>query len=278
MDTWNQELFISKLRIAEILLLFENTTDSQIESIYLKASKILPERPEPFSYLSTFFRKKDKFDECIRYGLEALKLKPDINKFQLFLDLSAYEEIPFDELCVCFYWKEEYEKALPFCEKYEKLQPSERASANIKFTKMELEKLKNKKPVKLVANIIMKNEEEVIIRCLESVKEVVDEFVLCDTGSNDKTVEIAENWLKENKKKGKVVKHKWKDFSWNRNLCLKEIEADPNSTIFGFILDADMRLEKGTGFEWKNNLKPGHFYMVNQKMSPEVKSINLKTG
>ena len=39
--------------------------------------------------------------------------------------------------------------------------------------------------------MIVKNEEAVLARCLDSVKEVVDEIVIVDTGSTDKTKEIA---------------------------------------------------------------------------------------
>lgn len=39
--------------------------------------------------------------------------------------------------------------------------------------------------------MIVKNEEESLARCLESVKGIVDEIVIVDTGSSDKTKEIA---------------------------------------------------------------------------------------
>ena len=38
--------------------------------------------------------------------------------------------------------------------------------------------------------LIVKNEEEVIARCLNCVKKFADEIVAVDTGSTDKTVEI----------------------------------------------------------------------------------------
>lgn len=41
--------------------------------------------------------------------------------------------------------------------------------------------------------MIVKNEEEVLERCLDSVKDLVDEINIVDTGSTDKTVEIAKN-------------------------------------------------------------------------------------
>lgn len=42
--------------------------------------------------------------------------------------------------------------------------------------------------------MIVKNEEEVLARCLDSVKDIVDEINIIDTGSSDKTVEIAKEY------------------------------------------------------------------------------------
>ena len=45
---------------------------------------------------------------------------------------------------------------------------------------------------KLSLCAIVKNEENSLSKCLESVKNVVDEIIILDTGSTDKTVEIAQ--------------------------------------------------------------------------------------
>ena len=39
--------------------------------------------------------------------------------------------------------------------------------------------------------MIVKNEEKVLKRCLDSVKDIVDEIIIVDTGSKDNTKEIA---------------------------------------------------------------------------------------
>lgn len=60
------------------------------------------------------------------------------------------------------------------------------------------------------AVLIVKNEEAMLEQCLKSIKGV-DEIVICDTGSTDKTVDIA-------KKYWKVVHFKWcDDFAKARN-------------------------------------------------------------
>ena len=42
--------------------------------------------------------------------------------------------------------------------------------------------------------MITKNEEKNISRCLDSIKDIVDEIIIVDTGSTDKTIEIAKVW------------------------------------------------------------------------------------
>lgn len=77
--------------------------------------------------------------------------------------------------------------------------------------------------------MIVKNEENNLRRCLESVKDIVDEIVIVDTGSTDKTKEIA---LEFNTK---VFDYKWdNNFSNARNYALRNSSSDWN-----LILDAD---------------------------------------
>lgn len=69
---------------------------------------------------------------------------------------------------------------------------------------------------KLSACLIVKNEASVLPRCLESVRTLVDEIVVVDTGSNDRTIEIALGY-------GARVHHfTWiDDFSAARNESLR---------------------------------------------------------
>ena len=48
-----------------------------------------------------------------------------------------------------------------------------------------------RRPVLLTACLIVKNEEQMLAACLESVRDAVDEIVVYDTGSNDRTMQIA---------------------------------------------------------------------------------------
>jgi glycosyltransferase involved in cell wall biosynthesis len=81
--------------------------------------------------------------------------------------------------------------------------------------------------------MIVKNEEAWLGPCLDSVKDVVDEIVIVDTGSTDKTKEIAESYG------AKVHDFKWiDDFSAARNFAFTKATKD-----FILWLDADDRLD-----------------------------------
>ena len=45
--------------------------------------------------------------------------------------------------------------------------------------------------------MIVKNEEGVLARCLDSLASVVDEIIIVDTGSSDSTKEIALRYTKQ---------------------------------------------------------------------------------
>jgi len=45
---------------------------------------------------------------------------------------------------------------------------------------------------------IVKDEEHVIERSLNSIKSIVDHLTIVDTGSEDNTIEVIKNWSKEN--------------------------------------------------------------------------------
>lgn len=83
--------------------------------------------------------------------------------------------------------------------------------------------------MKISLAMIVKNEERCIERCLMSVKDIVDEMIVVDTGSIDKTKEIA-------KKCGaNVFDFEWvNDFSEARNFSLNQTTGD-----WILVLDAD---------------------------------------
>lgn len=82
------------------------------------------------------------------------------------------------------------------------------------------------------ACLIVKNEEALLPQCLGSIKDVVDEIIIVDTGSTDRTVEIAKSFG------AKVYHHAWEnDFSKHRNQSIGYASSD-----WIFILDADEKV------------------------------------
>lgn len=100
--------------------------------------------------------------------------------------------------------------------------------------------------------MIVKDEEEYLPKCLASINDIIDEIVIVDTGSTDKTVEIARNFG------AKVYYFKWNNnFSEARNESLKYATKD-----WIFILDADDELTS----ESKENFK----MLLNSKLDEKA--------
>ena len=89
--------------------------------------------------------------------------------------------------------------------------------------------------MKLTVSMIVKNEESCLEKCLESVKDA-DEIVIIDTGSTDKTIEIAKKYT------DKIYSGKeylWRDnFAFSRNQSLEKCTGD-----WVYIIDADEYIE-----------------------------------
>lgn len=73
----------------------------------------------------------------------------------------------------------------------------------------------------LCLNMIVKNEEECIVQCLDNVKHLVDAVAIVDTGSTDKTVELINDWMRRNNKPGEVIRRPWSEFGPSRTEALR---------------------------------------------------------
>ncbi len=74
--------------------------------------------------------------------------------------------------------------------------------------------------VKLLLNLIVKNESHVIERCLENAT-FADHIVISDTGSDDDTIDLILKYLKKVPgPSGVVTRDKWKNFGHNRTVAL----------------------------------------------------------
>ena len=87
-------------------------------------------------------------------------------------------------------------------------------------------------------NMIVKDESEVIQRCLESVREVIDYWAIVDTGSKDETKKIIKEYMKGIP--GELHESTWKNFAHNRNEALQKAKGKADYILF---MDADDVLE-----------------------------------
>ncbi len=107
--------------------------------------------------------------------------------------------------------------------------------------------------MKLSLCIIVKNEEATLAKCLNSVKSIVDEIVVLDTGSSDRTIEIAQSLG------AKVYQYQWNnDFSAARNEALKYVMGD-----WVLVLDADETLTAKIKSQIRQVIEMPEYILIN---------------
>ena len=105
--------------------------------------------------------------------------------------------------------------------------------------------------------MIVKNEEAVLVRCLDSIADLMDEIIIVDTGSTDHTKEIAANYT------DKIFDFDWKsDFSAARNYSFSKATKD-----YIYTADADEVLDE-TNHE--------RFARLKTVMLPEIEIVQMK--
>ncbi|MCI9383345.1 MAG: glycosyltransferase family 2 protein [Lachnospiraceae bacterium] len=105
--------------------------------------------------------------------------------------------------------------------------------------------------------MIVKNEEMNLARCLDSVADLVEEIIIVDTGSKDRTVEIASHYTT------KVYSHPWKDdFSDARNYSFSKAAMD-----YCMWMDADDILEER---------EKDKFLKLKQSLTPDIDMVMMK--
>lgn len=107
--------------------------------------------------------------------------------------------------------------------------------------------------------MIVKNEEAVLARCLDTVADLVDEIVIVDTGSTDATKQIAARYT------DKIYDFKWiDDFSAARNFAFSKATKE-----YIYSADADEVLNE------ENREK---FRILKQQLLPEIEIVQMKYG
>jgi glycosyltransferase involved in cell wall biosynthesis len=148
---------------------------------------------------------------------------------------------------IFFYNKKYLEIAFKYLKMAQKERPDDTTVSNY-IRKINASGLNRTKRPTVSCCMIVKNEEVFLEKCLESVKDYVDEIIIVDTGSTDQTVEIANRYT------DKVYFHPWEgSFSKARNQALSYATCD-----WIFQIDGDEELIEGSGEKLRKAvLEPG---------------------
>ena len=104
--------------------------------------------------------------------------------------------------------------------------------------------------------MIVKNEEKVLARCLNSLQEIADEIVIVDTGSTDRTKEIAAEYT------DKIYDFTWvNDFAAAKNFAFSKASMD-----YIYSADADEVIEETDRKK---------FLRLKQVLLPEVEIVEM---
>ncbi len=107
--------------------------------------------------------------------------------------------------------------------------------------------------------MIVKNEERILRRCLDSVKDLVDEIIIVDTGSADATKAIAGAYT------DKVYDYVWiNDFAAARNFAFSKATCE-----YIYTADADEVIDK-------ENQK--QFQLLKETLLPEIEIVQMYYG
>lgn len=107
--------------------------------------------------------------------------------------------------------------------------------------------------------MIVKNEEKVLARCLNSIADLMDEIIIVDTGSTDQTKKIAMKYTNH------VYDFEWiHDFSAARNFAFSKATKE-----YIYSADADEVLDE------ENHRR---FVELKQMLLPEIEMVQMKYG
>ena len=126
--------------------------------------------------------------------------------------------------------------------------------------------------------MIVKNEEKVLERCLDSIADLVDEIIIVDTGSWDRTKEIAARYTEH------VLDFRWtEDFSAARNYVFSmatmeyiysadadEVLSEENRERFRLLKETLLPEIEIVQMKYSNQLRFGTVYNFDEEYRPKL--------
>ncbi len=242
------------------------------ETLYKKALEIDADYADALKGMGALYLDMRKFEEARIFLYKALQKVKDIESYNNLGCLEDKEGL--------------YERAKFFFEKALELDPENQAVMNNlknvqkKVQSTRLNQQREPYPESEIRNpkseigrpsislcMMVRNEEENLTRCLNSVKDAVDEIIIVDTGSTDRTVEIAKIFG------ARVFNHPWEgSFSKARNYSLKYATCE-----WILILDADEELNKDDASRLKEITKNNNYETISFVIENEYKDFTQES-
>jgi len=116
--------------------------------------------------------------------------------------------------------------------------------------------------------MIVKDESHIIHEVLQCVKDLIDTFMILDTGSTDNTIQIVRNFFDIHNIPGEVLERPWLGFGPSRTEALQLCDGKMDYIL---MIDADDLIVYPTGF--KDVLKK-----LLEEHNPNALNINIKRG
>lgn len=252
----NEYMRLSKDYLDEILWLAAESAGKLLDinkagALMSESLTLRPENHPRRVQLATMLAKAGKDDEAIAVIDEGIRLYPDIialknakgflyGEIEKYVEaeqyltnlLATYPNNPdaLNNLGVIYDKQGYYDRAKEYFKKAIKIDSkNQTAISNLEY----LNNTIDDKPQTISVCMIVKNEENFMPGCLATVKELADEIIVVDTGSTDRTMEIAREYG------AKIYEHPWQhDFSLHRNQSIDYATGD-----WILILDADEELD-----------------------------------
>lgn len=126
----------------------------------------------------------------------------------------------------------------------------------------------------IILTLMIKNEEKIILRCIQSALPVVDAILISDTGSTDNTIEVLTEFFSTLSIPTKIVQDPWINFGVNRTNSFQSAVSwadEMGWTGYALVLDADMLLHVDT-----DNLTLTNEGYTLQQRTPTMEYSNVR--
>ena len=121
--------------------------------------------------------------------------------------------------------------------------------------------------------MIVKDESAIIEKCLNSVKDHIDCYVICDTGSTDDTKEKIKSVMDSSNIPGEIHDIEFRNFEYARNKALDLAKTSELDFDYLLLDDADMELEV-LDPDWRSKLE-GDYLIIKQYNAMAYYNVRL---